>query len=92
MTSGAEYQVRLLSGAEKDLRRLDPEIARRIAGRLRWLASHFEDLQPEPLTGDLAGFFKLRVGSYRVVYEILTEEKTILVHLIGHRRDVYRRR
>ena len=44
------------------------------------------------LTGDLAGLHKLRVGDYRVVYEVLHSEQTIIVHLVGHRRDIYRRR
>ena len=30
----------------------------------------------EPSTGDLAGFYKLRIGDYRVLYEILHEEGT----------------
>jgi len=50
---------------------------------------------PEALSGDLKGlkgFYKLRVGDYRVIYEILYEERTIVVHAIGHRRDIYRKR
>jgi mRNA interferase RelE/StbE len=36
--------------------------------------------------------FKLRVGDYRVVYELIHEEQVVMVHAIGHRREVYRRR
>jgi mRNA interferase RelE/StbE len=45
-----------------------------------------------PLNGDLRGLFKLREGSYRIIFEILHEEKVILVHAVGHRRDVYKQR
>ena len=44
----------------------------------------------EALTGDLRGLYKLRVGDYRVLYEILHDQETIIVHIIGHRSDVYR--
>ncbi len=42
--------------------------------------------------GDLAGLYKLRVGDYRVIYEVLWDEETIVIHAIGHRREIYRRR
>lgn len=41
---------------------------------------------------DLAGFYKLRVGDYRVIYEILHEEQMIVIHEVGHRREIYRKR
>jgi hypothetical protein len=45
-----------------------------------------------PFTGNLSDFYKLRVGDYRVIYEIVREETTILVHAVGHRSKVYRHR
>lgn len=38
----------------------------------------------------LKGLFKLRVGSYRVFYSFDREERIITVHLIGHRREIYK--
>ena len=86
------YRVRLLGGASKDLGKLDKSTARRIVGRLHWLAENLKDASLEALAGELEGLFKLRVGEYRVVYELLREEQLILVHAIGHRREVYRKR
>ncbi len=40
-----------------------------------------------PLKGPLKGFWKLRVGQYRVVYEIQKEKVVVYVILIGFRRD-----
>ena len=34
----------------------------------------------QSLTGDLAGLYKLRVGDYRVIYEVLAREATIIIH------------
>jgi len=86
------FQARLLDAAARDLARLDRPEARRVVQRINWLASNLDTIRPEVLSGDLAGFFKLRVGDYRVIYEILGAEQILLVHAVGHRREVYRRR
>ena len=84
------YHVRILEEAARDLAKVDAEVARRIASRIRWLAENLDDIQPEALTGSLAGFYKSRAGDYRVVYEIVHSEQTLVVHLVGHRREIYR--
>ncbi|MGH7201276.1 MAG: type II toxin-antitoxin system RelE family toxin [Planctomycetaceae bacterium] len=86
------YELRILDAASGELKGLDASVGRRIVKRIDWLAANLDDIQPEALTGDLAGLFKLRVGDDRVVYEILRDEQVIVIHLIGHRKDVYRRR
>ena len=83
------YHIRILEGAARELAGLDKPIGRRIAQRINWLAANLDDIKPEPFTGDLAGFYKLRVGDYR--YEILYEERVIVIHEIGHRREIYRK-
>ena len=85
------YQIRIQDSAVRELERLDKMVARRLVRRIRWLAANIEDVKPVALSGDLAGFYKLRVGDYRVVYEILHSEQVIVVHLIGHRREIYRK-
>jgi mRNA interferase RelE/StbE len=84
------YQIRILDAAAVDLARLDPAIARRVVNRVRWLAENLEDVKPEALTGDLSGFYKLRIGEYRVVYEIMHSEQVIVIDLIGHHREICR--
>ena len=86
------FRVRLLDAAARDLARLDKPEARRIVQRINWLASNFDTIRPEALSGDLAGFCKLRAGDFRVIYEMLDAEQILLVHAIGHRREVYRKR
>ena len=51
-----------------------------------------DDIRLEALRGNLVELYKLRIGDYRVIYEIIHDERTIVIHAIGHRRDIYRKR
>ena len=86
------YRIRVLETAVRELARLDRPVGQRIVERIRWLAENQEAIGSAPLADDLAGLYKLRVGDYRVLYEILHGEQTIVIHAIGHRRDIYRKR
>lgn len=83
------YRIRILDAAAHELARLDKTVGRRIVKRINWLAANLDDIRLEALAGDLPGFYKLRVGDYRVLYEILRDEQTIVIHMIGHRREIY---
>ena len=83
-------EVRFLPAALQDLSALDASIIRRVVNRLERLVSNWEHIQPEPLSGELSALYKLRVGNYRVLYQVLPSEKAILIHQIGHRREIYR--
>lgn len=85
------YRIRILDAATSELAGLD-NVGRRIVERIHRLAKNLDEVKPEPLTGDLAGLYKLRVGNYRVVYERVHDERTIVIHAIGHRREIYRKR
>lgn len=84
------YDIQFLDAAIDDLTRLDSAIARRIVARLNWLVENLGDVEHIPLKGNLSGLFKLRVGDFRVLYQPLHQEQLLVVHQIGHRRDVYR--
>jgi mRNA interferase RelE/StbE len=86
------YTARLLKTASRELSHLDKPIARRIVERIYWLAENLDNANPKALKGDLAGLYKLREGDYRIIYEILRKEKVILIHSVGHRRDVYQKK
>lgn len=87
------YRVAFDKEAEADLARIDKPNAQRIVKRIRWLAENFDNLSPELLTGPWKGMCKLRVGDYRVIYTVSSKQPhTIIIHLIGHRRDIYKRK
>jgi mRNA interferase RelE/StbE len=64
------YQIRLLAEASRELAGLDKPVRSRIVDRLRWLSENLDRITPLPLTGDLAGFYKFRIGDFRIIYEI----------------------
>jgi len=83
------YQVEFHPSAAQDFEGLDQIVADRVLKKLAWLASNFESIKLEPLTGPLASLFKLRVGDYRVIYQADREKKVLTVRLVGHRREIY---
>lgn len=84
------YHVEFTPSAEVDLFSLDRAIAQRVLKKLRWLAENINLIKPESLTGHWKGMFKLRLGSYRILYTVKQDEKKIIVHLVRHRREVYK--
>jgi mRNA interferase RelE/StbE len=53
------------------------------------MAENFDGIAPLGLTGNLAGFYKLRVGDYRSIYELNNTEMQIIIVRIGHRSEIY---
>ena len=77
------YRVRILDAATRELAQLDKLLARRIIERITWLATNLDAVNPEALTGELAGFYKPRVGDYRVIYEILHAGQTLVIYAMA---------
>ena len=86
------YSVRILDEATRELGRLGKAVARRIARRVRWLAKNTGHIKPEALRGELTGLYKVREGDYRIIYQLVDSEKLLIIHAIGHRREIYRKR
>ena len=87
------WEVELSSLAQKNLDRLDPQIARRILTFLYERIAPLENPRSigEPLKGSRLGdFWKYRVGDYRIITSIEDNALKVLVVQIGNRRDIYR--
>jgi mRNA interferase RelE/StbE len=83
------YKIIILPEAYNDLKKIDKPIANRIIKKLKWLFQNMDVIIHESLKGELSSFLKLRVGDWRVIYEVDFDTKIIYVHKIGHRRDIY---
>ena len=83
------HEVLLSKQAEKDLRRLPSEVFRRLIQEIRGLA----DVPRPPGCRKLSGSesdYRIRIGEYRVLYEILDGIQQVKVYRVGHRKEVYR--
>ena len=88
------WRVELAASAAKQLRKLDPQIAKRILTLLRDHVSPLNDPRSigEALRGkDFGDFWKYRVGDWRIIADLDDGVLLITVIRIGNRRDVYRR-
>ena len=86
------YEIRFVDDADEDLQKLDKSIAQKIIRNIQWLAENAETIKQIGLRGDLSGFSKLRQGDFRIIYELLAHEKFVIIHFIGHRSEVYKKR
>lgn len=87
------WQVEFTRAAEKDLRKLDPQVARRILRFLHERVAAQEN--PRHIGAALQGselgeFWRYRVGDYRVIALIQDQCVTVQVVKIGGRGEVYR--
>ena len=88
------WTVEISDVAERALRKLDRQVQKLI---LDWLDDRIEGCKNprhfgEPLKGDKAGFWRYRIGNYRVLCDIQDKHVVVLVLTIGHRRQIYRER
>lgn len=83
------WKIVLTKDAEKNLLELERKIYERVRKKLEWLESNFDQITPLPLGNEWAGFFKLRIGDYRVIYKIFWDEHLLMVACVGHRSEVY---
>ena len=85
----ASYKVVVKSSAERDLRSLPKSAIGRV---YKW----FEALQADPFPSQAVRLigtktrYRIRVGDYRIVYDVDKTLKQVTIHYVRHRRDVYR--
>lgn len=83
------YRLVIKPSAGKELERLDDQVLRRVDAAILKLKENPQPQGSKKLTG--VPLYRMRVGTYRVVYEIDDVRKQVTVVTIGHRREVYRR-
>jgi mRNA interferase RelE/StbE len=87
-----DWTVEIADVAERQLRKLDRPVQKQI---LDWLDDRLEGCKNPrhfggPLKGGRAGFWRYRIGDYRVLCDIQDPKLVVLALTIGHRRQVYR--
>jgi mRNA interferase RelE/StbE len=83
------YEVLLEAAAERDLRKLPQAEFHRLVARIKALGEEPRPSGCRKITGS-KNDWRIRVGTYRVVYEIDEKGKAVKVMRVRHRREVYR--
>jgi len=84
-----EYKVLFKPSADRALQKLPHDVERRIVGETSLLARNPRPAGAVKLTGD-ENLWRIRIGNYRVVYEIHDDRLVVLVLRVAHRKDAYR--
>lgn len=85
------WKIEFDSDVEKDLKKLGHTAQKRIINYLKEKIIPAEDprLLGKPLTGDLNGIWRYRVGDYRILATIEDKHFIIFIVHVGHRKNVY---
>jgi mRNA interferase RelE/StbE len=83
------YRVFLERAAEKDLKQLSAKLHDRVISAIQALGKNPRPAGCRKLTG-ADNDWRIRVGDYRVVYEIADATRVVRVSRVRHRREVYR--
>jgi mRNA interferase RelE/StbE len=84
------HKVLIKASAEKDVRRLPRDVRERVASAILALREEPRPSGVHKLKGRGEEGWRIRVGNYRVVYQIDDSLRQVTIFRVRHRRDVYR--
>jgi mRNA interferase RelE/StbE len=83
------YEILIEKRAEKGLDRIPSGVVARIVAKIRELKENPRPAGCRKIEGEEKAY-RIRIGDYRVVYEVDDEKKQIVILAAGHRKDIYR--
>ena len=85
------YKIRFVPKAIEDLQRIDPIWQKRIKTKIELLRTNPDSLinNIKPLKGKYKGLARLRIGSYRVTFQVKKDKLIILIIRIASRQEIY---
>jgi len=83
-----QYRIELAPLAQRQFKKLDRAIQNRLLQRIETLSSNPRPPGVKKLT-DEENLYRIRIGEYRVIYQIRDWVLTVVVVKIGHRREIY---
>ena len=84
----ASYRIEISKRVRKDFRQIPKKDAERILLEIQKLADEPQPDQSKKLKGE--DLYRIRIGVYRVIYEIIDDRLIISVVKVGHRKEIYR--
>ncbi len=83
------YKIEVKPSIEKDLRKIPRQYIGKIIQKIENLSINPYPIGTVKLTAT-ENIYRFRVGNYRVIYQVIKIERTIIIHHIRHRKEVYR--
>ena len=85
------YKIKFSERFTDNLINLPIKLISKVKNKTIWLSANAEVLNHQMLKGDeFKNIFKLRIGDYRILYDLDRANKTITFIKIGHRKDIYK--
>jgi mRNA interferase RelE/StbE len=85
------YEIQILPKATRQLKGLSIEVRQEVSRTIQLLANEPRPIGVKKLSGE-KDIYRVRMGNYRVLYQIIDKVLVVVVVSIGHRREVYRDR
>lgn len=84
----ALYNLEFASSVRKDLKKIHRKEVQRILAKIKDLTDEPRPDWSKKLTNE--ELYRIRIGNYRVIYEIFDDHLVVHVVKVGHRKDVYK--
>jgi mRNA interferase RelE/StbE len=84
------WKIEFAHTAEKELSKLDKPVIQRILRFLKERVEKDPKAAGKNLQGSLSGFWRYRVGDYRLYADIQFNSNRVVIVKVGHRKDVYK--
>jgi len=87
------WTIKYLGSVKKQVKIIDPQARREIRNYLEQRVATLDNPRDlgQPLSANLTGLWRYRVGDYRIICDIQNQEMIVLVVRIGHRKLVYKK-
>ena len=82
-----KFKLRYSETSLKQIKKLNPHLKPIVKAKIEYISAN-------PYTGkllekELSGYLSFRAKRYRIVYKVEEDSKTIEIHYVGHRKDIY---
>lgn len=82
------YKISYKKSISKDLKKIDKPQCKRLLNKIEKIISKTPEKGKE-LKGTFSGLYSYRVGDYRIIYSIITDDEVLILR-IAHRKEVYK--
>jgi len=86
----ASFKIEWKGSSERDIRNIDRQYVHRIINAIESLSENPFPIQFKKLR-DSESSYRIRVGDYRIIYQVDSQKKVVTIYHIRHRKDAYRR-